>query len=305
MKINIAKSSGFCFGVRRAINISKKVAASEKNVYVLGDIVHNTFVVKDLKKLGIKKIKNIVPSSNATLIVRAHGAPQKIFSKAKKCGYKIVDATCPKVKEIYKIARDLEKNNKIIIIGDNNHDEVKGIVGQLNKKPLILESPSKVLKKDLSGLTKAAVITQSTQSIDNINTIMYKLKSIVPNVKLYNTTCKTTTIKQKEIQDIPLKNDLVLIIGSKHSANTKRLYMISKKINKKTRWIECSKDLKSSWFKDIKNVGIMAGASTPDYVTKEIVKEINRLSDHIRHCETRGKRASRRNLKKAKLTCIY
>lgn len=273
MKITIAKSSGFCFGVRRAIKISTELAKKKKNVFVLGDIVHNSFVVKDLRKHGIKKISRLSPNNkNRTLIIRAHGAPKKIFEKAKKCGYRIMDATCPKVKDIYKIAKRLEKNNKIIIIGDKNHDEVKGIIGQLEKRPLILNSASRISKKELSRIQKAAVITQSTQTFENIEKIMTSLLKIIPRVKLYNTTCQTTIIKQQEIRLLPKKNDLILILGSKTSANTKHLYQISKRINKNTYWIECAKDIKTSWLKNIKKIGIMAGASTPDYITKEVVQ---------------------------------
>ena len=124
---------------------------------------------------------------------------------------------------------------------------------------------------------KAAVITQSTQAMDNIDRVMERLKKIVPQVKLYNTTCRTTRIKQQEIRSLPEKNDLVLIIGSKTSANTKRLYQISKGINKKTRWIECAVDLKPSWFKCIGKVGIMAGASTPEEITREVVKKLKEI----------------------------
>ncbi|MGB3111996.1 MAG: 4-hydroxy-3-methylbut-2-enyl diphosphate reductase [Candidatus Omnitrophota bacterium] len=271
MEINIAKSSGFCFGVRRAINISKALAKDNKKVYVMGDIVHNTFVVRDLTQRGIKKISRIRPVKDSTLIIRAHGASKKTFEKAKASGYKIVDATCPKVKDIYKIAKRLEKNNKIIIIGDKGHDEVKGITGQLKKSPVIVESPKKIPREKLKGVRKAAVITQSTQTIENINSIMERLEKILPKVKLYNTTCRTTVIKQQEIKSLPKKNDLVLIVGSPTSANTKRLYQIAKRINKKTCWIESAKDLKKSWFKRIRKVGIMAGASTPDEVVKDIV----------------------------------
>ncbi|MGB3057624.1 MAG: 4-hydroxy-3-methylbut-2-enyl diphosphate reductase, partial [Candidatus Omnitrophota bacterium] len=151
MEINIAKSSGFCFGVRRAINISKALAKDNKKVYVMGDIVHNTFVVRDLTQRGIKKISRIRPVKDSTLIIRAHGASKKTFEKAKASGYKIVDATCPKVKDIYKIAKRLEKNNKIIIIGDKGHDEVKGITGQLKKSPVIVESPKKIPREKLKG----------------------------------------------------------------------------------------------------------------------------------------------------------
>ncbi|MFC1480373.1 4-hydroxy-3-methylbut-2-enyl diphosphate reductase [Candidatus Omnitrophota bacterium] len=277
MKINIAKSSGFCFGVKRAIDISKALAGGKKTAYVLGDIVHNSFVVRQLEEKDIKKIKRINPVRNSILIIRAHGAAKSVFTKARACGYKIVDATCPMVKDIYKIARRLERNNTLIIIGDNNHDEVKGIAGQLKKKPVTIESPRDIPLKRLARIKKAAVITQSTQTIDNISKIMKQLKKIIPQVTLYNTTCRTTVVKQQEIKSLPKKNDLILIIGSKTSANTKRLYQISKSINKKTYWIECAKYLKPAWFKNIKKVGVMAGASTPEDITREVVAKLKKI----------------------------
>lgn len=279
MEINIAKSSGFCFGVRRAIDISLDLAGGKKPVYILGDIVHNDFVVQRLAEKGIKKISRIrKPSRGSVLIIRAHGAPKKTFTRARTSGFKVVDATCPMVKDIYKIGRQLEKDNKIIIIGDAGHDEVKGIAGQLKKKPVIIESARSIPAKKLSGIKKAAVITQSTQTIDNINSIMKKLERIIPAVKLHNTTCRTTIIKQQEIKSLPEKNDVILIVGSRTSANTKRLYQIAKKIKKRTHWIASAKDVKKSWFKSAKKVGIMAGASTPDEIVREIVRKLKGIS---------------------------
>ncbi|MFH1664611.1 MAG: 4-hydroxy-3-methylbut-2-enyl diphosphate reductase [Candidatus Omnitrophota bacterium] len=277
MKINIAKSSGFCFGVRRAIDISKHLACSGKNVYVLGDIVHNSFVVKELEEKGIRKASKIRRSPGATLIIRAHGAPEKTFDRARSCGYKIVDATCPKVKDIYKIARKLERTNTVIIIGDKGHDEVKGIAGQLKNKPVTIESAGDIPSKKLSKIKKAAVITQSTQTMENISAIMSRLEKIIPKVKLYDTTCLTTRVKQEEIRSLPRENDTVLIIGSKTSANTKRLYQLSRKINRNTHWIECARGLRPEWFKNTAGVGIMAGASTPDYVTRAVVEKLEQL----------------------------
>lgn len=276
MQISLAKSSGFCFGVRRAINTSLKLAHRKKKAYILGDIVHNNFVVRELSRAGLRKIKRIKPApSNSTLIISAHGAPLLTFLRAKAAGYKIVDATCPKVKDIYKIARRLEKSSKIIIIGDLNHQEVKGIAGQLRKKPLIIDSPKHLPLKQLKRIKKAAVVTQSTQTLKNINEIMSRLEKLNPDITLYNTVCRTTLIKQEEIKCLPKANDLVLIVGSSTSANTKRLYEISKAINKKTYWIETKKDLRPKWFKHIKTVGIMAGASTPDVIVQEITDTLN------------------------------
>jgi len=244
---------------------------------VLGDIVHNSFVVKQLEQKGIRKISRIKSAKNSILIIRAHGASKAVFARAKTCGYQIVDATCPKVKNIYKIARRLEKNNRIIIIGDNDHDEVKGIAGQVKKKPITIESAGDIPLKKLIRIKKAAVITQSTQTMDNIEKIMRRLKKIIPEIQLHDTTCGTTRLKQEEIRILSRKNNIILIIGSKTSANTKRLYQISVKINKKTFWIECAKDLKSAWFKNVKAVGIMAGASTPELLTREIIKTLKQF----------------------------
>jgi len=254
-----------------------ELGEKKKNVYVLGDIVHNSFVVMDLESKGVKKINRIKSSKNSILIISAHGASEKTFIKAKEYGYKIIDATCPKVKDIYKIAQRLEKTRKIIIIGDSGHGEVKGIAGQLKRKPLTIESPKDVSRKKLIGIKKAAVVTQSTQTLENINMIMERLVKIIPDVELHNTTCQITRIKQKEISSLPEGNDVVLIIGSRTSANTKRLYQIARTINKKTYWIECSDDLKISWFKNATSVGIMAGASTPDYITRDVVKRLNKV----------------------------
>ncbi|MDP8259047.1 MAG: 4-hydroxy-3-methylbut-2-enyl diphosphate reductase [Candidatus Aadella gelida] len=274
LKINVAKSSGFCFGVRRAIDISNDLSGKSKNVRVLGDIVHNSFVVRDLKKKGIKKIRSIRKTKESTLIISSHGAPKKVFSTARQCGYKVVDATCPKVKDIYRIAKRLENTNKIIIIGDAGHDEVKGIAGQLKKRPITLEKPVDVSKRKLTGIKKAAVITQSTQDIENITNIMNRIHKIIPKARLYNTTCRTTVVKQNDIRTLPKENDVILIIGSKTSANTKRLYQISKRINPSTYWIESNKSLKKIWFKNAKKVGVMAGASTPDHITRSVVKTV-------------------------------
>lgn len=278
MKINIARSSGFCFGVRRAINLCESLAGGDRPVYVLGDIVHNSFVVEKLSGLGIRKMTSIAPGERSILIIRAHGAPKKTFDKARASGYKVVDATCPKVKDIYAIARRLEKKHPIIIIGDKGHDEVKGIAGQLVKRPLVIGSPSDIIPSRLGRFRNAAVITQSTQSSENIMEIMAKLKNIVPGIKLHDTTCKTTVVKQQEIRTLPRENDVVLILGSPTSANTKRLYQISRSMNKKTHWIGSAAELKKNWFKGARSCGIMAGASTPDEVTKGVVEELSKIT---------------------------
>ncbi|MCF7873347.1 MAG: 4-hydroxy-3-methylbut-2-enyl diphosphate reductase [Candidatus Omnitrophica bacterium] len=278
MKINIAKSAGFCLGVKQALIIADEAVKNCAKIDMLGDIVHNEEVVKQIKKMGIKKINKLTNGKDKTLLIRAHGAPKSTYRKAKKLGYKIIDATCPMVKEIHQIAKQYQnKGYKIIIIGDKKHDEVQGIVGQLDKEPLVFNPKVKIEKKMLKGLKKAVVISQSTQNIDEVKNIVYKIKKYIPHLKFIDTICKPTRQKQNEIKTMSYQNELVLIIGSKASANTKRLYQISRKINPKTYWIENEKKISPHWFKNIKSVGITAGASTPENIIKSVVKKIKNI----------------------------
>jgi 4-hydroxy-3-methylbut-2-enyl diphosphate reductase len=278
MKINLAKSAGFCSGVKRALDIAKKTTLSHQKVVMLGDIVHNEDVVRQIKKSGIKKINTLTKTKDKTLLIRAHGTTLKTYTQAKKSGYKIVDATCPMVKEIHAIAKEMEKKGyKIIVIGDEKHDEVRGIIGQLKKKALVFDIKNPPSATVLKKTKKAAIVVQSTQNEEKIIKVVSSLKEIIPNLKFYNTICYPTRTKQKEIKQMPLKNDVMIIIGSKTSANTKRLYEISKSLNKNSHWIQSAKDLKKSWFKKVKNVGITAGASTPQETISLVVNGIKKL----------------------------
>lgn len=281
MKINLAKSAGFCFGVKRAIDIALKTACGNIKVYMLGDIVHNEDVVKQITDAGIKKINRLSNGKGKILLIRAHGAANKTIEKAKKNGYTIIDATCPMVKEIHKITKSAEnKGYAIIVIGDKKHDEVLGIVGQLNSKPIIIDTVKNIPFYKIKKRKKYAIVVQSTQNIEKVLKIISALKSHVKELKFFNTICRPTRIKQEEIKLLPKKNGVVVVIGSKKSANTKRLYEISKSINKDTYWISSAQELSASWFKNTANVGITAGASTPDSITQEVIRRIKELTCH-------------------------
>ena len=277
MRINLAKSAGFCFGVKRALEIALITAAKEKRVEMLGDIVHNEEVVSQIKKAGIKKIGHLGKGKGKILLIRAHGTSTGTYKKVRALGYKIVDATCPMVQEIHKIAKENEKKGyRIIIIGDKKHDEVQGILGQLKKKALVIDS-SKDISKKIKGTTKAVVVVQSTQNLEKTLEIVKALDKHIQKLRFFNTICEPTRSKQKEIKAMAAKNNLMIIIGSKTSANTKRLYEISKSINKQTIWIQSKDEIKPIWFKGISSVGITAGASTPEDTTQAVIKRIKRI----------------------------
>lgn len=279
MKIRIAKSAGFCFGVKRAIDIALNTISLDKETHMLGDIVHNEDVARQISQAGIIKVNKLVNGRGKIFIVRAHGAPKSIYRKVSAAGYKIVDATCPMVKEIHKIARGMErKKHTIIVIGDKNHDEVRGITGQLKRKTIVIHDIKDISQKKIKSVKRACVVVQSTQNIEKAQAIVDNLRAKIPHLKFFNTICKPTRIRQEEIRKMPLDNDVMIIIGSKNSANTKRLFEISKSLNRRTYWINSKGELKKSWFKKASSAGITAGASTPESTTRSIIERIHGYS---------------------------
>jgi 4-hydroxy-3-methylbut-2-enyl diphosphate reductase len=278
MKINLATSAGFCFGVRRAIEIALKTAKTNKPVFMLGDIVHNEEVVKKIKETGIKKIGKLSKGRGKILLIRAHGCSMKTLQKTRKLGYTIIDATCPMVKEIHAIVRRLEeKGLKIIVIGDKSHDEVKGITGQLRKKAIVIDKLENIPLKKIKRIKQAGVVVQSTQNLDKVREIIDILSDNIQMIEFHNTICKPTRMKQNEIKIMPLENNMMIIIGSKASANTKRIYEISKSLNKRSYWINSSSEIKKNWLNKTRNVGITAGASTPESTIREITQKIRNI----------------------------
>lgn len=279
MKITLAESAGFCVGVKRAIAIALSLAKKHKNIEMLGDLVHNEEVVRFLEESGIKKIKRLTKGKDKILLIRAHGESKKIYQKAQRLNYRIIDATCKMVKGIHNIASSMEKKGyQIVIIGDKSHDEVKGIMGQLKNKAIVINDCKSIPCQGLRKFKKIAIVVQSTQNEKKVNEIVEKIKPCVTKMRFFNTICLPTRLKQSEIQTMPLKHQVMVIIGSKKSANTKRLFEISKSLNKNSYWIHTAKDLKKIWFRNVKSVGVTAGASTPEFTIKEVIRRIRALS---------------------------
>jgi 4-hydroxy-3-methylbut-2-enyl diphosphate reductase len=278
LKIRLAKSAGFCFGVRRALDLALKTARAHAPVCMLGDIVHNEHVIAMIKKTGIKKVSALRNGRGKTLLIRAHGASRKIIEDARRHGYDIVDATCPMVKEIHKITKAAEKNGyPVIIIGDKKHDEVRGIIGQLKNRALVIDDIARIPKARVKKLRKAAIVVQSTQNAAKVKAIIAALQDYIGDLKFHNTICGPTRIKQSEIKSMPLENDVMIIIGSKTSANTRRLYEIAKELNPSSHWIQSKKNIRRNWFQGALSVGVTAGASTPQETTRDVIGYLKSL----------------------------
>lgn len=277
--IHLAKTAGFCFGVRRAIRIAREITQSGREIHMLGDLVHNQDVISQLEKSGIKKISRPGNGRGKTLLIRAHGAGRNSILIARRRGYHIVDATCPMVKAIHKIVRRMDnKGYRIIVLGDRRHEEVQGIVGQINKMPMVIENIRQITGVKTGKIKKAAVVVQSTQNTDDILPIAGALRSKIKEVRFFNTICRPTRMKQAEMKILPVENDVVIVIGSRSSANTKRLYQIARALNPRSYWIESAAQLKQAWFKNACRIGLTAGASTPESATRAVIARIRKIT---------------------------
>ena len=278
MKILVAKDAGYCFGVRDAVNLAKKSGDDFQEVYMLGDIVHNERVVEDLNKTGSKVVASLddIPEDKPVLF-RAHGTKPEVWKEAQKKKLNIIDATCPLVTEIHEEIKMLEnENRKTIIIGDHGHDEVVGIAAQV-KKPIIISNVKEA--EALGRMRKAGVVSQSTQMIENVQEIMSILMSKVFDLRFVNTICYPTRKNHDQIKELSKIVDVMIIIGSFTSANSKRLTQLAKQRNENSYQVVDELDLKSEWFKGVDKVGISAGASTPDNIIQSVTKHIKNLSN--------------------------
>ena len=244
---------------------------------MLGHIVHNENVVEKLDKAGAKVVETLdqVPNGKPILF-RAHGTHVDTWKKAQEKNMNIIDATCPLVEEIHDEIKILEKEGrKIIIIGDHGHDEVIGIASQV-KNAVIVANPDEA--NALRKTKKAGVVSQSTQTIENVQEIINILMSKVFDLRFVNTICFPTKRNQEQIKELAEACDLMIVIGSFTSANSKRLTQLAKERNKLSFQVTCADDVDESWLENVETVGISAGASTPDNIINEVIDKIKLIT---------------------------
>jgi len=244
----------------------------------LGDIVHNEKVVEALNAEGATVVDKIddIPEGSSVLF-RAHGTKQKVWKEASKKNINIVDATCPLVYEIHNEVKNIAKDGRqIFVIGDHGHDEVVAIADQV-KDTIVISNIEEANK--LRKYKKAGVVSQSTQTIENVQEIINILMTKVFDLHFVNTICYPTKRNQEQIKELAKVADLMIIIGSFTSANSKRLTLLSKNINQNTYQVCSSNDIKIKWFKNSSIVGISAGASTPDYLINEVKDKVERIGE--------------------------
>lgn len=277
MEIFVAKSSGFCFGVKRAINIANKCASeTEGEIYTLGPIIHNPQVVKNLESANIYAKKNINDVEHGTVIIRSHGAKLDDLKAAKEKGLNVVDATCPFVKKAQDLVSLLSNEGyAVVVVGEKDHPEVKGLISYGSTDIKVADSP-----EELYGMPrrkKIGIIAQTTLPMEKLEAVVSFCLHKASEIKVFNTICNATSIRQEESAELAQKVDLMIVVGGKNSANTRRLAEICKAIRPKTYHIEVSEEFDPSWLEGVNSVGVTSGASTPDWIISEVVEKIKNL----------------------------
>ncbi len=278
MRIELAEHAGYCYGVERALKLARQAArAYPKPIYTLGPIIHNPQVVKSLEEQGIYPASNLNEIRKGTMIIRSHGVDPQIITGAEKKGIHIVDATCPFVKKAQQRASKLVREGyELVIVGERDHPEVIGILAHAGGKALVAEKLSDL--ESLKGKKKIGVVVQTTQPEENLKLVVGELLTRATEIKVFNTICDATIKRQAVARELAKRVDIMLIVGGKNSANTSRLAQICRQTNPQTHHIETAKELNPAWFETNSHVGVTAGASTPDWILREVVDRLSQIS---------------------------
>lgn len=279
--IKLAKFAGFCYGVKRAVETAKKLKSEnpEKNIYILGELIHNMDVIHELDELGIKTIYDVPEKGSGICIVRSHGEAPEVFEKLKNAGFEVVDLTCPDVKKVQQRAIELAKNDYfVVIVGKPNHPEVMAIKANadLYSDKVVVATTIEELEPyeiQIKSHRKVGVVVQTTQMVSSLNLVVSYLNTLAKEVLIYNTICQSTAMRQKEARELAQESDLMIVVGSRKSANTTHLAEILKDCTK-TIHIENDSELEKNMLNGVKNIGITAGASTPQVVIDKVIEKI-------------------------------
>ncbi len=278
MEVILAKSAGFCFGVKRAVQTVYEQVEKGGKIYTYGPIIHNEEVVKDLEKKGVSVIdseEELSKLTEGTVIIRSHGVPKKIYEMIEQQGLECVDATCPFVKRIHTIVeKESGEGSKIVIIGNENHPEVEGIKGWSQTPATVIESEEEALEFKAENDEKICMVSQTTFNYNKFKELVEIFQKKGYNVSVVNTICNATEERQTEAKEIAALVDVMIVIGGKHSSNTRKLYEICSKECENTYFIQTLDDLHLELPKAVRLIGITAGASTPNNIIEEVQNNV-------------------------------
>ncbi len=277
MKIIRAEKAGFCFGVKRALDMAERTSQSSSTAS-LGPLIHNKQVVERMEEQGVRVVTKVQEAKPGdTLIIRSHGVPPEVYEEAKDCQVQVVDATCPFVQKAQRLAEESSQTSQVIVVGDRNHPEVQGILGWAGGNAIAIETLEEA--KELPFYEKLSVLAQTTQPAANFHSIVEELKEHSNELKVHNTICNATSDRQTVAGELAGKVDVMVVVGGKNSANTRKLAGICSE-QTTTYLIETADELDHNWFKGVRTVGLTAGASTPDWIIEEVYRKMSNMENN-------------------------
>lgn len=278
IKIRKAEPVGFCFGVKRAVNIAENALKTKIKIYSLGPIIHNPLVVKELSDKGIKVILDVERARGGKMLIRSHGIQPSIRRKIKENKIGIIDATCPFVERSHRIVNNLKKEGLyIIIVGEENHPEIVALAEAAGENKSVVINSKQVEKLNLRG-KRVVLLAQTTLTKSLYKQIIYSVLNKDPfELRIYDTICNDVVKRQNQVIKLSRLVDLMLVIGGRNSANTKRLAGLCKAECVKTYHLESEREIKRQWFKNTKSVGIISGSSTPDWAVDRVITKIKQI----------------------------
>ena len=275
MEVIVAKTAGFCFGVKRAVEqVYEQIEKAERPVYTFGPIIHNEQVVEDLAQKGVRVIdteEELETVRDAIVIIRSHGVGKHIYDLLERNGVTVVDATCPFVKKIHRIVQEQQAaGRRVIIVGNPDHPEVQGIRGWGDEGTLVVENADQIENLPVSTKDKLCVVAQTTFNYNKFQDLVEKFEKKGYDILVLNTICNATQERQVEARRIASEVDAMIVIGGRHSSNTQKLYEICQKECKNTYFIQSLGDFNPECVNSVRSVGITAGASTPNQIIEEV-----------------------------------
>ena len=285
MEVKLAKTAGFCFGVKRAVDTvyreiekAQQNDGAKKNIYTYGPIIHNEEVIKDLEKKGVRVLRTeeaLDGITDGTVIIRSHGVEKRIYDKMEEKGLEIVDATCPFVKKIHNIVDKESKEGKhIVIIGSEDHPEVMGIKGWVNGPVTVLKTEEEAREFAPENNASVCVVAQTTFNYNKFKDLVEIIEKKSYDISVLNTICGATKERQTEAKSIAESVDAMIVIGDKHSSNTQKLFEICRGACADTYYIQTLDDLNMNQLRSVETVGITAGASTPNNIIEEVQNNV-------------------------------
>lgn len=289
MEILLAKDMGFCWGVRRAIDIMEKATEERGEIVSLGPIVHNPQVVSELEDKGVRTTNELPYDNSLPVAITAHGAGPEVLQEARARGAEVIDTTCPIVTRSQRWAKKMaEAGFTVVVFGDARHREVKGVLGWAGSHGLALQDGDP-FPDDLPS--RLAIISQTTQSperfADFVSRLMREHVDAISELRVINTLCDVTSSQQAAASELAEEVDLMLVVGGHNSANTKHLLEVCREEGANAYHVESPAEVKAEWLKGCKRVGITAGASTPDSTVEAVVRRIQRLSAELEGARSR------------------